>query len=127
MAQGYFIRVGDKTTCGGTVISGDPAYKMGGRRVARQGDRVTCGKDRKVYVIAGGISSMSSMGLKFAGTLDSVSACRCKARLITLTAAGQLFLRCRRRQNSRSHCRFRRDRAASNCPIGKKDPRKVFP
>ena len=30
MAKGYFIRIGDKTTCGGTVLAGDPRHNLKG-------------------------------------------------------------------------------------------------
>jgi hypothetical protein len=49
---------------------------------ARDGDRVTCGKDGKTYNIVGGISHMISHGKHVAGTLDSYSNCPCKAQLI---------------------------------------------
>jgi len=45
--KGYFIRVGDKTSCGGTVRGGNPNYNMHGRAASRHGDLVTCGKDGK--------------------------------------------------------------------------------
>ncbi len=53
MGHGFFIPVGDKTTCGGIVVSGDPRYKIDGLSVSRRGDRVTCGKDGRVYRISG--------------------------------------------------------------------------
>lgn len=49
--------------------------------VAREGDPVTCGKDGKRYVIAGGIQHFMAKG-RVAGTLDSFSTCPCQARLI---------------------------------------------
>ncbi|MDH4653354.1 MULTISPECIES: PAAR domain-containing protein [unclassified Pseudomonas] len=36
------IRIGDKTTGGGTVLSGSSAMQFGGIGVARQGDPVSC-------------------------------------------------------------------------------------
>ncbi|MCC8423125.1 PAAR domain-containing protein [Photorhabdus thracensis] len=36
------IRIGDKTTCGGQVISGSLAMKFNGIGVARKGDKVAC-------------------------------------------------------------------------------------
>jgi hypothetical protein len=58
---------------------------------ARDGDRVTCGKDGKTYRIVGGVSHMISHGKAMAGTLDSYSNCPCRARLIptVLTATYQ--------------------------------------
>ncbi len=36
------ICVGDKTSCGGTVVTGAPAMGVKGRAVARIGDRIAC-------------------------------------------------------------------------------------
>ncbi len=82
MAIGYYLLVGDKTTCGGQIISGDHTMTFDGRATAREGDKVTCGKHPGTYLIVGGISDMFDMGRKLAGTLDSVSTCPCKARFI---------------------------------------------
>lgn len=82
MREGYFIGLNDRTTCGGTVLDGDTRIMMYGVAHACDGDRVTCGKDRKTYRIVGGISYMTSHGRPMAGTLDSYSNCPCKAGLI---------------------------------------------
>ncbi|WP_422417822.1 PAAR domain-containing protein [Pseudomonas sp. GZD-222] len=82
MATGHFIRLGDKTTCGGTVLEADQRVVMFGRDHVREGDRVTCGKDGSVYRILGGISYIESHGRRVAGSLDSISSCPCQARLI---------------------------------------------
>lgn len=39
------IRKGDKTTHGGTVLTGSDTMKFGGIGVARKGDEVSCPKD----------------------------------------------------------------------------------
>jgi uncharacterized Zn-binding protein involved in type VI secretion len=83
MSKGYFIGLDDKTTCGGKVLDGDTRIMMYGIAHARDGDRVTCGKDGKTYKIVGGISHMISHGKAMAGTLDSHSGCPCKAELIS--------------------------------------------
>ncbi|HEF4761579.1 TPA: PAAR domain-containing protein [Pseudomonas putida] len=82
MNEGHFIGLHDKTSCGGTVLDGHDGIIMFGILHAREGDRVTCGKDGKTYRIVGGISYMISHGAALAGTLDSHSDCPCKARLI---------------------------------------------
>ncbi|MGV8920088.1 MAG: polymorphic toxin type 44 domain-containing protein [Pseudomonas sp.] len=82
MAIGYFIRSGDRTTCGGTVLEGDDRVIMAGLPQSCEGHAVTCGKDNKVYVILGGIPSMVCHTRQAAGTLDSFSSCPCQARLI---------------------------------------------
>ena len=82
MREGYFIGWGDKTTCGGEVLEGDNRVNMFGVLHAREGDRVSCGKDGKIYNIIGGISYINSHGRLVAGTLDSISGCPCRAQLI---------------------------------------------
>lgn len=82
MSVGYYIGLGDGTTCGGTVIDGDPGISLDGLLHACEGDRVTCGKDGETYRILGGISHMISNGRLMAGTLDSRSGCPCNAQLL---------------------------------------------
>lgn len=82
MAKGYFIREHDKTTCGGKVLEADTNVMMFGIAHARVGDRVSCGKDNKTYVIEGGVSYIESNGRLVAGSRDSFSSCPCKAELI---------------------------------------------
>lgn len=83
MATGHFLRIGDKTTCGGSILSGSPNHSFGGIATARNGDSVSCGKDGKVYHIAGGIPTYSIHGVAAAGTLHSRSTCRCNASFIS--------------------------------------------
>lgn len=82
MPEGYFIGFGDKTTCGGTVINGDPRVTMFKLHHACEGDYVTCGKHPGTYQILGGISHIESHDRLMAGTLDSFSSCPCQARFI---------------------------------------------
>lgn len=88
MAEGHFIRLGDKTTCGGKVKDADTRVMMYGLAHAREGDPVTCGVDGQTYRIEGGISYMVSHGRLVAGTLDSFSGCPCKAMLIASDFTG---------------------------------------
>lgn len=81
MSEGFFIGLGDKTSCGGEVLDGDPRINLYGVLHACEGDRVTCGVNGKTYRIEGGISHMRSHGRLMAGTLDSRSSCPCKATL----------------------------------------------
>ncbi|MGE9765230.1 S-type pyocin domain-containing protein [Pseudomonas sp. PDM20] len=81
MAVGYFIRRGDRTTCGGVVIEGDPSFILDGNPLAREGDRVLCGRDHQTYPILGGVYDFISER-PAAGSLDSVSGCPCKSQLI---------------------------------------------
>ncbi|WP_456292676.1 PAAR domain-containing protein [Pseudomonas sp. AK106] len=81
MATGYYIRLNDKTSCGGFVTQATSRMVLHGIEQSREGDAVKCGVDGKTYRISGGISHMTSDGIRLAGTLDSVSGCPCKARL----------------------------------------------
>ena len=82
MPIGYFIRMGDATTCGGEVIEGDTGFIWTGMPQAREGDQVTCGKDGHAYPILGGVSHCISSGRMLAGSLDSISGCPCGALLV---------------------------------------------
>ncbi|POF39456.1 hypothetical protein B0D71_25895 [Pseudomonas laurylsulfativorans] len=81
MAIGHYIGLGDKTDCGGTVLEGDHTFNFGLIH-AREGDLVSCGKDKKSYRIIGGVSHVLSEGRRVAGTLDSFSGCPCRAKLL---------------------------------------------
>ncbi|QXH78104.1 PAAR domain-containing protein [Pseudomonas salmasensis] len=93
MSVGYFVRQGDKTSCGGEVLDGDQRTHMHGSLRACEGDPVTCGKDGQTYKIIGGISFMQSNGRLIAGTLDSYSGCSCKAELIPSVLLGKYHSR----------------------------------
>lgn len=82
MAIGYFLRVGDKATCGGQILTGDLTLSWYGVAGAREGDIVSCGKHSGHFYILGGCDSVWDEGRKVAGTLESVSSCPCHARFI---------------------------------------------
>lgn len=82
MAKGYYLVQGDKTTCGGKILEGDPKNTMAGIPVSREQDRVTCGKHSGTYNIIGSIPQNRVNGRKYAGTLHSKSSCPCAAMLI---------------------------------------------
>lgn len=82
MAMGYFLRVGDRTTCGGQILTGDNTMQWYGVAGAREGDMVSCGKHSGAYRILGGVNSMWLEDRKHAGTLESMSSCPCHARFI---------------------------------------------
>lgn len=82
MAIGYFLRLGDKTTCGGQILTGDQSFTWYGVAAAREGDRVSCGKHPGVYEIYGGVYDMWDEGRPLAGTLSSISGCPCRAQFI---------------------------------------------
>jgi uncharacterized Zn-binding protein involved in type VI secretion len=61
------IRIGDKTTGGGTVLSGSLAMKFTGIGVARQGDPVLCPiPDHGCTVIAVGHPAFKDQGIPVA-------------------------------------------------------------
>lgn len=82
MSIGYFVGLGDKTTCGGEVLDGDSSVNLYGLLHACEGDRVTCGRNGETYRIVGGVSHINSRGRRMAGTLDSFSGCPCQATFI---------------------------------------------
>jgi len=81
--KGYFIRLGDKTSCGGTVLSGQESFKAEGTPLAIEGDKCTCGRHPGLFSIAGGVPGISHGGTPVAGTHHSVSTCPCHASLLT--------------------------------------------
>jgi pyocin large subunit-like protein/uncharacterized Zn-binding protein involved in type VI secretion len=81
-ARGFYLRVGDATTCGGKILTGDETLSWYGVAGAREDDAVSCGKHRGTYKIVGGTSDTWDEGRRLAGTLDSVSSCPCRARFI---------------------------------------------
>ncbi|HEM7931806.1 TPA: PAAR domain-containing protein, partial [Citrobacter braakii] len=81
-SMGFYLRVGDLTTCGGKILTGDETLSWYGVAGAREGDAVSCGKHPGMYKILGGTSDTWDEGRRLAGTLDSVSSCPCRARFI---------------------------------------------
>lgn len=81
-AMGFYLRVGDPTTCGGKILTGDETLSWYGVAGAREGDAVSCGKHPGTYRILGGTSDTWDEGRRLAGTLDSMSSCPCHARFI---------------------------------------------
>lgn len=79
MADGYFIRKDDRTSCGGIALDPLIPVYVFGMAVCREGDPVTCGVTGLTYGIVGGISHIVSYDKRVAGTLDSVSGCPCRA------------------------------------------------
>ncbi|MDH2896011.1 PAAR domain-containing protein (plasmid) [Rahnella variigena] len=82
MAKGYYLVLGDKTTCGGKILSGDPRHTLMGKPVVREQEPVTCGLNPGMFAVVGAIPSDLVNGRKFAGTTYSKSSCPCQARLI---------------------------------------------
>ena len=84
MAKGYFLRVGDKTSCGGEVLSGHSTVFLRGAELPREGSLVSCGKNPGMtYSIISGPGKIRVGGMPLAGTLDSVSSCPCRATFIS--------------------------------------------
>lgn len=82
MGVGYFLRLGDKTSCGGHIISGCDNHLITGLATARTGDKYICGVDKQPYYITGGIPSYMIMGVHAAGTAHIRGTCSCKCHFI---------------------------------------------
>lgn len=85
MATGFWIVQGDKTTCGGSVLTGHPKGKKIGPNQNRQatvGCQVSCGKHPGKYSVAGGYPGEYIHGQLAASTIYSRSTCPCKAFFI---------------------------------------------
>jgi uncharacterized Zn-binding protein involved in type VI secretion len=54
MARRPFVRVGDRTTHGGVVLTGDPTFSIHGKQAARVGDEVSCPRCKRVSKIVTG-------------------------------------------------------------------------
>lgn len=80
--EGYYLVQGDKTTCGGKIITGAEDHTLFDKPVAREQDSVTCGRLPGVYKIAGGIDNDTIHDRRVAGTLDCYSTCPCKSKFI---------------------------------------------
>lgn len=82
MTKGFYLVLGDMTTCGGRILEADPTSTLLGIPMAREGDAVTCGKFAGKFVIVGHIPLNTLNGRKYAGTLNSISSCPCGARFV---------------------------------------------
>ena len=85
MATGFWVVKGDKTTCGGSVLTGHPKGKQIGPNLNRQatvGCQVSCGKHPGIYSVAGGYPGEYIHGQLAASTLYSRSTCPCKSFFI---------------------------------------------
>ena len=85
MATGFWVVQGDKTTCGGSVLTGHPKGKKIGPNQNRQatvGCQVSCGKHPGKYSIVGGYPGEYIHGQLAASTIYSRSTCPCKAFFI---------------------------------------------
>ena len=74
-----FIRLGDKTSHGGTVIEADMTFVVFDKPVALAGHKVVCPKCKGTFPIVGGTPDMASMGMAVARHGDKTS---CGATLI---------------------------------------------
>lgn len=83
-----FVRMGDKTTHGGTVISADFSFTMDGKAVARVGDLTVCPRCKGIFPITDGLQGAVSMGQAMA---VHMAATACGARVIAsfVTAVGE--------------------------------------
>lgn len=85
MSIGFWVVKGDKTTCGGSVLTGHPKGKQIGPNLNRQatvGCQVSCGKHPGIYSVAGGYPGEYIHGQLAASTIYSRSTCPCKSFFI---------------------------------------------
>lgn len=83
--EGYFLFQGDRTVCGGKIITGAEDTEFFGRPQARELDKVTCGKHPGIYRICGGMGDIYEVGgvnRQLAGSIESYSSCPCRAKFI---------------------------------------------
>lgn len=76
MVERPFIRVGDKTTHGGTVMSGDVTFIVDNKPVARVGDLVMCPQCKGTFPIVSG--AMTVFSGKPVALKDDLTACGAK-------------------------------------------------
>jgi uncharacterized Zn-binding protein involved in type VI secretion len=63
MAIVGFIVIGDRTSHGGAVVSGDPAWTIDGQPIARVGDTVTCPRcKRKTTIVSSRFPTVIDLG-----------------------------------------------------------------
>ncbi|MDN8541652.1 PAAR domain-containing protein [Erwinia sp. ACCC 02193] len=82
MSVGFFLRIGDSSTCGGEILTGDSSFLWDGVAAARAGDMVSCGKHVGTFRILAGVEDTFDEGVTLAGSLESFSSCPCCARFI---------------------------------------------
>ena len=83
--EGFFLFRGDRTVCGGKIITGAEDTEFFGRAQARESDKVTCGIHPGIYRICGGMGDMYEVGginRQLAGSIESYSSCPCRAKFI---------------------------------------------
>ncbi|MDR6741509.1 MULTISPECIES: PAAR domain-containing protein [Herbaspirillum] len=78
-----FITIGDRTSHGGTVISGDLTFMAHGKPVARVGDQTVCPRCQGTFAITTGAGDMFSLGAAVARHGDRTA---CGATLIASQA-----------------------------------------
>lgn len=78
------IRVGDKTSHGGEVLSGSPNFIVDGKQVARMGDQVSCPQCKAPTVIGSASPTYITDGK---GTARDGDTTACGATLIASQAA----------------------------------------
>ncbi|ELO8296464.1 PAAR domain-containing protein [Salmonella enterica] len=82
MGRAYFLVVGDKTTCGGSIVSGCTNHTIHGQSTACEGDQYICGSDKQLHQIVGGQPDYFIHGRRATGTAHSVGTCSCRCRFI---------------------------------------------
>ncbi|WP_446030166.1 PAAR domain-containing protein [Lelliottia amnigena] len=77
--KGFYLHVGDKTSCGGKITSGVGRCDGNDNAMAHVGHSCTCGVDGKTYSIFGAVPEVTASNNPLAGTAHSYSSCPCMA------------------------------------------------
>lgn len=83
--EGYFLYSGDKTKCGGRILSGASDDEYNGRQRVRERDPVSCGKHEGRFKVCGGMGDTYEVGgevREWAGSIESYSSCPCRSRFV---------------------------------------------
>lgn len=83
--EGYFLYSGDKTLCGGRILSGASDDDYNGKQRVRERDPVSCGKHEGRFKVCGGMGDTYEVGgevREWAGSIESYSSCPCRSRFV---------------------------------------------
>ena len=75
----YYITIGDKTTVGGTVVTGSPTSRLNGKQRAREGDQIDCSQCGATGVIqlSGERLAANDASGKVYALNDDLCICKC--------------------------------------------------
>lgn len=77
MTKGYYLVIRDKTTCGCIIAEGETRHTIMGKAVARELDRVTCGKLPGLFKKLGPIHERAMKALVIEGIIKLTGVFQC--------------------------------------------------